>query len=123
MAPLRQNTHCQCVCQPAATPLKRLRMSSTEAAQEGKREERARKQVTEIMRDALGTLPLYVWLVALPQLTSRICHPHAGTQKLTQHILTRVTQAFPHQARLPRPMRSFRLQRHTCPSLAGLWIP
>ncbi|KAK9842495.1 hypothetical protein WJX81_002719 [Elliptochloris bilobata] len=66
--------------------------------QEGKREDKARKLVQEIVCEAMRTLPLYVWLVALPQLTSRICHPHEPTQKLTQHILTRVTQAFPHQA-------------------------
>jgi hypothetical protein len=55
--------------------------------------------VQDIMGEMLRSLPPYVWLVALPQLTSRICHPHFETQRFTQHILTRVTQAFPHQAR------------------------
>ena len=68
-------------------------------------EGRARGAVVDIMREVLATLPLYVWLVALPQLTSRVCHPHAETQKFTQHVLTRVTQAFPHQARRCCPRR------------------
>jgi len=55
------------------------------------------------MGEMLRGLPPYVWLVALPQLTSRICHPHCETQRFTQHILTRVTQAFPHQARAAAP--------------------
>ena len=98
------------MCEHTWTALARVRratcepaVEAAEAAQEGKREERARRQVSDTMRDALKTLPLYVWLVALPQLTSRICHQHEGTRKLTQHILTRVTQAFPHQARGAHP--------------------
>ena len=76
-------------------------------AQEGK----ARGAVQDIMGEMLRGLPPYVWLVALPQLTSRICHPHAETQRFTQHILTRVTQAFPHQARgLPGARRQLCLQ-------------
>ncbi len=49
------------------------------------------------MQGAAKALPLYVWLVALPQLASRVCHAHTETQKMTQHILTRVTGDFPHQ--------------------------
>ena len=49
------------------------------------------------MQDLSKRLPMYVWLVALSQLTSRICHPHVETQRITQHILTRVTAQFPHQ--------------------------
>ena len=49
------------------------------------------------MQDLSKRLPMYVWLTALSQLTSRICHPHVETQRITQHILTRVTAQFPHQ--------------------------
>lgn len=47
-------------------------------------------------------LPLYTWLVALPQLISRICHPNPDTSVLTQQILTRLLVKFPHQV-IPGP--------------------
>ena len=50
-----------------------------------------------MMSGLIKALPLYVWLVALPQLTSRICHPHQETQGQIQHILTRLTCAYPQQ--------------------------
>ncbi|BDA43155.1 Serine/threonine-protein kinase ATR at C-terminar half [Coccomyxa sp. Obi] len=61
------------------------------------KERTARTEVINIMSGNIKTLPLYVWLVALPQLISRICHPHLDTQKMIQHLLTRVTGAYPHQ--------------------------
>ena len=60
-------------------------------------ERSARSEVINVMQGFSKTLPLYVWLVALPQLISRICHPHLETQRITQHILTRVTSAYPQQ--------------------------
>ena len=60
-------------------------------------ERSARSEVINVMQDLSKRLPMYVWLVALSQLTSRICHPHVETQRITQHILTRVTAQFPHQ--------------------------
>jgi hypothetical protein len=60
-------------------------------------ERKARTAAVNVMQGFAKGLPLYVWLLALPQLTSRVCHPHAETQKITQHILTRVTANFPHQ--------------------------
>lgn len=63
-------------------------------------ERNARTAAVNVMQEFGKSLPLYVWLVALPQLTSRVCHPHAETQRITQHILTRVTAAFPHQVSL-----------------------
>ena len=56
-----------------------------------------RTEVYTVMTGLAKSLPMYVWLVALSQLTSRICHPHDDTKHLTQHILTRVIGAFPHQ--------------------------
>lgn len=61
-------------------------------------ERSARSEVINVMQGFSKALPLYVWLVALPQLISRICHPHLETQRITQHILTRVTSTYPHQA-------------------------
>ena len=62
------------------------------------RQDRAvRTDVYTVMHGLAKSLPMYVWLVALSQLTSRICHPHDETKLLTQHILTRVIAAFPHQ--------------------------
>ena len=62
-------------------------------------ERSARSEVINVMQDLSKRLPMYVWLVALSQLTSRICHPHVETQRITQHILTRVTAQFPHQVK------------------------
>lgn len=65
----------------------------------GVQEKGAQRSAANEMRSLVKTLPPYVWLVALPQLTSRICHPHRDTQTLMQHLLTRITAAFPQQAR------------------------
>ena len=40
-------------------------------------------EVTNVMQDLSKRLPMYVWLMALSQLTSRICHPHMETQRIT----------------------------------------
>lgn len=42
-------------------------------------------------------LPMYVWLVALPQLCSRLTHPHPDTATLTRNIITRVFMEYPQQ--------------------------
>lgn len=65
-----------------------------------------RSEVYTVMQGLSKSLPMYVWLVALSQLTSRICHPHEETKHLTQHILTRVIAAFPHQVCLQKGFRS-----------------
>ncbi|KAK9807336.1 hypothetical protein WJX73_002849 [Symbiochloris irregularis] len=61
-------------------------------------EKATRNEIFNVMQSLAKHLPMYVWLVALSQLTSRICHAHNETKLLTQHILTRVIAAFPHQA-------------------------
>ena len=77
-------------------------------------ERNARTAAINVMQDLGKHLPLYVWLVALPQLTSRVCHAHAETQRITQHILTRVTAAFPHQVcRLAQSQDSFVSAHHS----------
>ena len=76
-------------------------------------ERSARSEVINVMQGFSKALPLYVWLVALPQLISRICHPHLETQRITQHILTRVTSTYPHQA----CFSSFPMDRQAFPYL------
>ena len=68
-------------------------------------ERTAQADVQLVMQRVVKELPLYVWLVALPQLTSRICHPHQPTQDMTQHILTRLTASYPQQ--VSRPVKEF----------------
>ncbi len=49
------------------------------------------------MRGLCQSLPAYVWLAALSQLTSRITHPNTVVQKTTRNIVCKVLQAYPHQ--------------------------
>ena len=49
------------------------------------------------MRGLCQSLPAYVWLAALSQLTSRICHPNTIVQRTTRNIVGKVLQAYPHQ--------------------------
>ena len=62
-------------------------------------ERTARTEVQNEVRSLMQKLPVYKWLVALPQLTSRICHPAADVKTLTQEILKTVATTFPQQAR------------------------
>jgi hypothetical protein len=55
--------------------------------------------VNDVMLGNTKALPLYVWLVSLQQLTSRVCHANQDTQRLTEHILVNVIAEHPHQAR------------------------
>lgn len=58
----------------------------------------AHRAVPSEIRALVKALPMYVWLIVLPQLTSRICHPNKLTQDLTHHLLTHITAAYPQQA-------------------------
>jgi hypothetical protein len=59
----------------------------------------AATDVQTVMQRLYKDLPNYVWLAVLPQLTSRICHPHQATHSMTQHILTHLTAHYPQQVR------------------------
>ena len=52
---------------------------------------------TNSLKDFSQKLPLYTWLPALPQLTSRLCHPHAETRALIHELLYRLVKNFPNQ--------------------------
>jgi len=62
------------------------------------RERAARSEVLAGMQGLVKALPMRAWLPALPQLTSRVCHPHPETQGVARHLLTRVAAAYPHQS-------------------------
>jgi len=53
--------------------------------------------VNKTMAGLAKALPMYVWLVALPQLCSRLTHPHAECVKVTRNIITRVFMEYPQQ--------------------------
>ena len=61
-------------------------------------ERTARTETQNEARALLQKLPVYKWLVALPQLTSRICHPNTDVKTLTHEILKKVAATFPQQA-------------------------
>lgn len=54
-------------------------------------------EVNKTMAGLAKALPMYVWLVALPQLCSRLTHPHAECVKVTRNIITRVFMEYPQQ--------------------------
>ena len=49
------------------------------------------------MRGLAGSLPTTAWLLALPQLISRICHSLSDVQQNVQSILVRLAEDFPQQ--------------------------
>lgn len=64
----------------------------------GAQDRAAQRHVGDAMQRLFKELPLYAWLVVLPQLSSRVCHPHQATQGMVQHILVGVTSSYPQQA-------------------------
>ncbi|KAF6176279.1 hypothetical protein GIB67_023570 [Kingdonia uniflora] len=56
------------------------------------------KKIMSIMRGCLKDLPKYLWLTALPQLVSRICHQNDDIVRLVKIIITSVLQNYPQQA-------------------------
>ena len=61
------------------------------------KERTASTEVTNVSKELASKLPSTSWLLVLPQLISRICHPYSEVAEVIQSILVRVTQAFPHQ--------------------------
>jgi serine/threonine-protein kinase ATR len=83
------------------------------------KERKVATTATNSLRDFSQKLPLYTWLPALPQLTSRLCHPHGETRALIHELLHRLVRNFPNQvlwsmtamARSTHPDRSASAQR------------
>ena len=63
----------------------------------GAKERKVATTATNSLKDFSQKLPLYTWLPALPQLTSRLCHPHAETRALIHELLHRLVRNFPNQ--------------------------
>lgn len=54
--------------------------------------------ITEIVSEAVNSLPAYEWLVCFPQVTSRICHPNPVVVDGVKKIMIKVILAYPTQA-------------------------
>mmetsp|Transcript_10928 Transcript_10928/g.67521 ORF Transcript_10928/g.67521 Transcript_10928/m.67521 type:complete len:2630 (+) Transcript_10928:210-8099(+) len=70
------------------------------ARMEGSVPSKERRIATEVMvlvQQCAKMLPVYVWLTALPQLTSHIAHINPDVQKITAHIIGKVLQCYPQQ--------------------------
>jgi serine/threonine-protein kinase ATR len=64
---------------------------------EQQKERKVATQITNTLKGFTQTLPLYTWLPALPQLTSRLCHPHAEVRQVVHELLYRLVKNFPNQ--------------------------
>jgi serine/threonine-protein kinase ATR len=51
----------------------------------------------EEMRLGISKIPMYVWLGAMPQLISRVCHDNPAVKKELSNLIQKVFQAFPKQ--------------------------
>ena len=54
--------------------------AGAEHAGAGAKERKVATTATNSLKDFSQKLPLYTWLPALPQLTSRLCHPHGDAR-------------------------------------------
>lgn len=59
----------------------------------------AAAEMRAAMQEIRQALPLWVWITALPQLISRICHPDREASEFLQGLLVDLLLAFPDQAR------------------------
>eukprot|EP00698_Gefionella_okellyi_P014990 TRINITY_DN4193_c0_g1_i1.p1 TRINITY_DN4193_c0_g1~~TRINITY_DN4193_c0_g1_i1.p1 ORF type:complete len:1800 (-),score=472.86 TRINITY_DN4193_c0_g1_i1:48-5345(-) len=55
-------------------------------------------RVMQAMETFINELPPYVWMMALPQLVSRICHRNGDVQKKLTALLITLLTTFPNQA-------------------------
>ncbi|MEW5302991.1 MAG: hypothetical protein WDW36_005724 [Sanguina aurantia] len=54
--------------------------------------------VVNQMKEVARLVAPVSWLITLPQLISRMCHPHSDVNEVIHSILVRIIEAFPHQA-------------------------
>ncbi|EEY63983.1 phosphatidylinositol kinase (PIK-L4) [Phytophthora infestans T30-4] len=54
--------------------------------------------ITQVVDEAIESLPAYEWLVCFPQVTSRICHPNPDVVDSVKRIMVQVLLAYPTQA-------------------------
>lgn len=50
-----------------------------------------------VSEEMISCVPAYVLMTAFSQLTSRICHSHAGTWSLLKDIIVRIIKTYPYQ--------------------------
>lgn len=62
------------------------------------KERAAVTEVVNLMKAFARSIPPVAWLVTLPQLISRILHPHPDVSDVLQALLLACLEAFPHQA-------------------------
>lgn len=55
------------------------------------------QRLTEEMNHAINNIPSYVWVGAVPQLISRVCHDNPSVKLFVSSILTKVFEHFPEQ--------------------------
>jgi serine/threonine-protein kinase ATR len=73
---------------------------------EQQKERKVASQITSTLKTFSQSLPLYTWLPALPQLTSRLCHPHGEVRQVVHELLYRLVKNFPNQVKYalnPKP--------------------
>ena len=80
---------------------------------EQQKERKVASKVTANLKTFASTLPLYVWLPALPQLSSRLLHPHQEVGALIHDLLYRLVKHFPNQVlwSMTAMARSLHLER------------
>ena len=61
-------------------------------------EKKATEGVMALMREFTDSIPAQCWLIALPQLISRICHRHPEVSAITRQIVQQTTIMYPQQA-------------------------
>lgn len=54
-------------------------------------------RVLDVMKEIVRNLPTYQWLVVMPQLVSRICHPHSATATTVKYLLKRLLITYPQR--------------------------
>jgi len=55
------------------------------------------RRVLDAVKEIVTKLPTYQWTVVLPQLVSRICHPHDATATTVKNLLKKLMMMFPQQ--------------------------
>ncbi|GIY72417.1 hypothetical protein CEXT_655601 [Caerostris extrusa] len=56
------------------------------------------EKMTNMIQELCGTVPLYLFLTAFPQLISRICHSHPSVSGALQKLISRLLVAYPQQS-------------------------
>jgi serine/threonine-protein kinase ATR len=72
-------------------------IAKQELQKELQRSKKCCETITLTVRNYSNTFPLYKWLIALPQLTSRLTHKNGDVHNLVQMVIVRLFKAYPDQ--------------------------